>query len=63
LGSVIFWGFLDETGLTGLPNQRDWFPLVSEELSLGEPFLPDLKTDLTGLFPSGGARVVFRCIF
>jgi hypothetical protein len=28
-----FWGFLDKTGLTSLPNQPDQFPLPVERLS------------------------------
>jgi hypothetical protein len=28
-----FWGFLDKTGLTGLPNRSDRFPVPVERLS------------------------------
>jgi hypothetical protein len=31
--SRVFWEILVRTGLTGLPNRSDWFPLPVERLS------------------------------
>jgi hypothetical protein len=56
----VFWGsfgsqrcfgdFLDKTGLTGLPNQPDRFPLLVEMLSPTEAVRPVSETGLTGFW-------------
>jgi hypothetical protein len=57
-----FWGVLDRTGLTGLLNRSDRFPLPIERLSPTEAVWPVSETGLAGFSLAAGARVVFRCV-